>query len=226
MRDSDLPKSQRVLLLVDFINPLDFPGAQNLALPALGAAKAAAALARAARSAGIPVIHANDNFGLWRSDFNAIVERLECGGGYSAAIVKLLRPQQGDLTILKPMHSAFFGSPLDIVLSKMGARSLIIAGLATDICIQLTVADAFLRALNTHVPPECTAAESEEKKEAALKYMRTILKCDTSPWTGVALEGPEGEDGNVPKPTHPRVLTPEESPPCGFDQRQFPRALP
>ena len=113
-----------------------------------------------------------------------MVKRLAKSGGASAAIVRLLRPKGDDLTILKPMHSAFFGSPLDIVLNKIGVRSLIITGLATDICIQLTAADAFLRGLKVHVPPECTTAESAAKKAAALVYMRDILKCRVQPWAG------------------------------------------
>jgi len=169
------------LLLVDFINPLDFPDAERLAPSALTAAKAAAKLAQAARAHTIPVIFANDNFGAWRSDFTAMAKRLEKRGGPSASIVKLLRPRRGDLTMLKPMHSAFFGTPLDIVLNRIGVRSLIIAGLATDICVQLTAADAFLRNWKLHVPPECTAAMTEARKTAALIYMRDILKCDISP---------------------------------------------
>lgn len=185
MDDSDLPKSRRALLLVDFLNPLDFPGAKDLAGPALDAARAASKLLKRARAEGVPVIYANDNFWIWQSDFGAMVERLGKQKGPSSAIVKLLRPKRGDLTMLKPMHSAFFGTPLDLVLRKMGARSLVIAGLATDICVQLTAADAFLRGLKVHVPPEPTAAESEAKKQAALAYMRDILKCDVSPMSSI-----------------------------------------
>ncbi len=182
MGEAELPRSRRALLLIDFINPLDFPEAQALAPPALQAAKAASRLARAARAQGIPVIYANDNFGRWRSDFTSMVARLGTGQGPSASIVRLLRPRRSDLTVLKPMHSAFFGTPLDIILDKIGARSLVMAGLATDICIQLSAADAFLRGLPVHAPEDCTAAETPEKKEAALAYMRDILKCDTRPW--------------------------------------------
>ncbi|WP_354001628.1 cysteine hydrolase family protein [Caenimonas aquaedulcis] len=182
MDDKALPKSRRVLLLVDFINPLDFPGSELLAAPAVEAAKAAARLARHMRAAGEAVIYANDNFGSWTSDFNSMVTTLAKGGGPSAAIIRLLRPKRGDLTVLKPMHSAFYGSPLDILLQKMGARSLVIAGLATDICVQLTAADGFLRQMKMHVPEDCTAAEGEDKKQAALAYMREILKCDTAPF--------------------------------------------
>lgn len=182
MGEPDLPKSRQALLLIDFINPLDFPEAPALAPPALDAARQARRLARAARAKGIPVIYANDNFGRWHSDFPTMVKRLGRGQGTSATLVRLLRPQRSDLTVLKPMHSAFFGTPLDIILDQMGARSVVLAGLATDICIQLTSADAFLRGLRVHTPEDCTAAESVEKKAAALAYMRDILKCDTRPW--------------------------------------------
>jgi nicotinamidase-related amidase len=182
MGETELPRSRRVLLLIDFINPLDFPKADALAGPALEAAAAAQQLARAARAQGMPVIYANDNFGRWRSDFPTMVKRLGAGRGASASMVRLLRPLRGDLTLLKPMHSAFFGTPLDILLDKMGARSVVLAGLATDICIQLTAADAFLRGLKVYAPQDCTAAESVQKKASALAYMRDILRCDTRPW--------------------------------------------
>jgi nicotinamidase-related amidase len=182
MGDVQLPRCRRALLLIDFINPLDFPEARDLAGPALQAARAARQLARAARAQGIPVIYANDNFGRWRSDFPTLVKRLAQGQGASAVMARLLRPQRGDLTVLKPMHSAFFGTPLDILLDKIGARSVVIAGLATDICIQLTAADAFLRGLQVQAPQDCTAAETDEKKAVALAYIRDILKCDTRPW--------------------------------------------
>lgn len=182
MGEAELPRSRRALLLIDFINPLGFPEARDLAGPALQAAKAARQLARAARAQGIPVIYANDNFGRWRSDFPTLVDRLARGQGASATMARLLRPHRNDLTVLKPMHSAFFGTPLDILLDKIGVRSLVMAGLATDICIQLTAADAFLRRLKVHAPEDCTAAETQEKKAAALAYLRDILKCDTRPW--------------------------------------------
>jgi nicotinamidase-related amidase len=183
--ESDLPKSRRVLVLIDFLNPLDFPGAEDLEQPALQAAKATAKLARTARAHHVPVIYANDNFGTWRSDFTSMVRQLERRAGTPAQIVRLLRPKPGDLTILKPMHSAFFGSPLNIVLDKIGARSVILAGLATDICVQLTAGDALLRGFRIAVPQDCTAAESEAKKEAALAYMQDILKCDIRPWQAI-----------------------------------------
>jgi nicotinamidase-related amidase len=101
--------------------------------------------------------------------------------GPPGEIARLLYPQAEDLTILKPRHSAFFASPLELLLAEMRTRELIICGLATDICVQLTAMDAFLREYRVWVPADCNAAESREAKEAALAYMAGILKCDTTP---------------------------------------------
>lgn len=181
MKPKDLPRSRQALVLVDFMNPLDFPGADDLAAEALDAARATARFKRALSAQGVPTIYANDNFGNWTSDFSSMVQAFMNRPGTSGSIAKLLKPKRGDLTVLKPMHSAFFGSPLDILLDKMGVEKLIFAGLATDICVKLTAMDGFLRGFRMAVPADCTAAESPAKKSAALAYMQDILKCDVAP---------------------------------------------
>lgn len=184
MKPGDLPKCRRALLLVDFINPLDFPEAECLAPFAVEAARLTARLKKAARAAGVPVIYANDNFGNWTSDFPSLAKKLAAGHGPSAQIAKTLRPLHGDISVLKPRHSAFFGTPLDILLDSIGAREIIITGLATNICVQLTAADAFLRNYKVAVPENCTAAETIAEKSSALEHMKNILRCDISAATG------------------------------------------
>src|SRR5213592_3424604 len=61
------------LLLIDWINNLEFDGGKKLLVPAIRAAERTAALKARAREAGIPVIYANDNFGRWRSNFEDVV---------------------------------------------------------------------------------------------------------------------------------------------------------
>jgi nicotinamidase-related amidase len=173
-----LPRSRQVLLLVDFINPLDFPGAENLAGPAVEAARATARLRRSLDREGVTTVYANDNFGRWHSDFPHLVDKLLAGGGPSARIARLLKPRHRDVAILKPRHSAFFASPLQVLLEAIGAKHIVLAGLATDMCVQLTAAEGFLRGYRMSVPANCTAAESEAAKAASLEYMARILKCD------------------------------------------------
>ncbi|MDP3672904.1 MAG: isochorismatase family cysteine hydrolase [Telluria sp.] len=182
LRPARLPRSRRVLLLIDFINPLDFPGAEKLAGPAVAAARAAAGLKQQLAAEGVATIYANDNYGVWQSDFHSLVSACLGMEGPPGEIARLVYPQAGDLTILKPRHSAFFASPLELLLAEMQARELVICGLATDMCVQLTAGDAFLRQFATWVPADCTAAESSAAKAASLDYMATVLKCDTRPW--------------------------------------------
>ena len=181
VRAARLPASQRVLLLVDFITSLDFPGAEQLAPRALAAARATAALKERLRAQGVVTIYANDNYGVWQSDFHSQVSTCLGLPGAPGEIARLLYPQGTDLTILKPRHSAFYASPLELLLAEMDTRELVICGLATDMCVQLTAADAFLREFQTWVPADCTAAQTEEAHATALAYMDSVLKCDVRP---------------------------------------------
>ncbi|AEG91285.1 cysteine hydrolase family protein [Ramlibacter tataouinensis] len=183
-----LPHSPRVLLLVDFVNPLDFPGGEKLAPPALEAARATARLKQRLAAQGVATLYANDNYGVWQSDFHSLVARCLGMQGEAAQIVRLLYPQADDLTILKPRHSAFYGSPLELLLGEMGASELVICGLATDMCVQMTAADAFLREFKVWVPADCCAAETPEAHRASLAYMASVLKCDVRPSEAAALQ--------------------------------------
>jgi len=181
LKPGRLQRSRRVLLLIDFINPLHFPGAERLARPALLAARACAQLKERLAAEGVPAIYANDNYGVWHSDFHSLVSACLGMEGPAGEIARLMYPQARDLTILKPRHSAFYASPLELLLAEMQARELVICGIATDMCVQLTAMDAFLREFKTWVPSDCTAAESTAAKTASLAYMATVLKCDTTP---------------------------------------------
>jgi isochorismate hydrolase len=174
-----VPRSERVLVLIDYINPLDFPGSEKLAPPALKAARATLKLRDRLDREKVAVVYCNDNWGVWQSDFHSLVSERINRDDISGEIARLLAPRATDLTLLKPRHSAFYGSPLELLLKEMGARRLILTGLATDMCVQMTAADAFLRDFeDIWVPADCTAAETPREKAASLKYMASVLKCD------------------------------------------------
>jgi nicotinamidase-related amidase len=178
-----LPLSPRVLLLVDFINPLDFPDSDQLAPGAVAAARATARLKARLGAKGVATIYANDNYGVWQSDFHSLVSACLGMDGAPGEIAQLLYPQADDLTILKPRHSAFLSSPLELLLTEMKTQELVICGIATDMCVQLTAGDAFLREYPCWVPADCNAAQSPQAKRASLAYMRDVLKCDVRPST-------------------------------------------
>ena len=87
-------RRRTALLLIDFMNPLDFDGANAMAPQAVRAAKRAAALRRKMHASREPVIYANDNFGRWRSDFREVVQHCLHEDVTGRPIAELLAPDR------------------------------------------------------------------------------------------------------------------------------------
>ena len=64
-------------------------------------------------------------------------------GTWDAEIVEELAPQPGDLVITKTRYSGFAGTPLDSQLRMRGIQFLFFAGIATNVCVESTLRDAF-----------------------------------------------------------------------------------
>lgn len=172
-------KSSVALLLIDVINALDFEGSEALLEHALPMAQNIAALKERAEAAGIPTIYVNDNFGQWRSDIAATVKHCLNDGVPGEPIVRLLKPGERDYFVLKPKHSGFFTTSLDLLLQHIGAKTLILTGMAGDICVLFTAGDAYLRDYKLIIPSDCVASNSKEENDAALKIMAKTVKADT-----------------------------------------------
>lgn len=169
------------LLLIDVVNDLEFVGGMELLPQALGMARCIATLKERARSHGVPVVYANDNFGRWRSDFSRLLKHCIEDGVRGEGVVKLLLPTEDDYFVLKPKHSGFFSTTLETLLRYLGTRTLIITGMATDICVLFTANDAYMRDFRLFIPSDCVAAEEDEASRNALSHMKKVMKADTSP---------------------------------------------
>ncbi len=167
------------LLLVDVINPMDFPEAERLLRYAIPAAEQLAELKRKARVAGVPVIYANDNFGRWRSDLSAVVKRCLESGSHGRAVAERLQPDPEDYFVLKPKHSAFFSTTLDTLLRYLGTKTLVLGGFAADMCVLFTANDAYMRDFNVVVPADGVASNEAADCAASLALVRRVLKGKT-----------------------------------------------
>jgi nicotinamidase-related amidase len=164
-----------VLLIIDMLSDWTFPDADALIGPAAAIAPAIAALKARCREAGVPVIYANDNQGRWRSDFRQVLEKaLDCGGT-PREIAEALKPDADDYFILKPKHSAFFSTPLELLLQHLQADRLILTGVATDQCIVSTAHDARMRDYEVVVAADCTATQSTERQQRALAQLAEAM---------------------------------------------------
>jgi nicotinamidase-related amidase len=170
--------AETALLLIDVINDLEFDDADKLLADALPMAERLAALKRRAKAAGIPAIYANDNFGRWRSDFPKLVQNFLQQNVPGQPIVACLAPEEDDYFVLKPKHSAFYQTNLDILLDYLGVRTVILTGMAADICVLFSANDAYMRDLGIIVPSDCVACEDPEHKRQVLALMQRVLKAE------------------------------------------------
>ncbi len=166
------------LLLIDVINKLDFPGNEEIVKEAPRMAERIAKLKKRARAAGVPCVYVNDNFGKWRSDFEGTVEACLRAEGVGRFLAETLRPEPEDYCVLKPKHSGFYSTTLDLLLRHLEAQTLIITGIAGDRCVLFTANDAYLRDYKLFVPKDCTVSNRTEDNCQALKLMERVLDAD------------------------------------------------
>jgi len=184
--DGNAPdESEVAIVLIDVINDLEFPEGDQLLETALPAARNIARLKERAREAKVPIIYVNDNFGRWRSDFKKIVDRCLHSDVRGRPIAELLVPDEDDYFVLKPKHSGFFSTTLDLLLEYLGVRTLIVAGFAGNNCVLFTANDAYMRDYHLIIPADCTASNTPEDNENALQQMQQVLKADIKPSTQI-----------------------------------------
>jgi nicotinamidase-related amidase len=176
------------LLLIDVINDLEFPGGDHLAEHAEPMAHHLATLKQRAHATGIPVIYVNDNYGQWRSDFRTLVQHCLEDDVRGRALARMLTPDDDDYFVLKPKHSGFYATALELLLRYLGAHTLILTGLTGDSCVLFTASDAFLRDYRLYVPADCTASMDAEANARALGYMQAQLDADIRPSHNLDLE--------------------------------------
>lgn len=127
---------------------LIFQDQNQLLAPATVAARQIAKLKKRAQKKKIPIIYVNDNLGRWRSDWNKIYD--ECTKKHSKGrdIAEILKPDEDDYFILKPKHSGFYSTTLEVLLEQLKIDTVILTGIAGNICVLFTANDAHMREYN------------------------------------------------------------------------------
>ena len=191
------------LLVIDMISTWDFDGAEKIVAAATAIAPRIGALKRRCVRAGVPVIYVNDNRGRWRSEFHELVRVSILESETGAAIAECLQPDENDYSVLKPKHSAFYATPLDLLLRHLRAQRLIVTGVASDQCIVMSAAEAKMRDYDVVVPGDCVGALSAARNASALRHLREAHGIDTAPSARVQLPSPP-KRGRAPRDQHGR----------------------
>jgi len=89
----------------------------------------------------------------WQKEFGLVVMRQKpelkgkilIRGTWDEAVVDELKPKPGDIIVRKARYSGFVGTNLDQILKTYNIKYLIFTGIATNVCVESTLRDAFFR---------------------------------------------------------------------------------
>jgi nicotinamidase-related amidase len=159
-------------VLIDVLTTFQFPDGDAILQGAMSMRDALVTLKGRARAAGIPVLYVNDNFGDWRSEKEVLMGRcLEAKGN---AFVRPLLPDSEDYFVLKPMHSAFYMTPLEVLLQHLQVETLILTGLTSNSCLTATAHDANMRGFEIYLPADCSCARNPKEHAQALAQLEAM----------------------------------------------------
>ncbi len=86
-------------------------------------------------------------------------------------IIDELKPAATDHVIRKKRWSGFYGTTMESDLRNLGITTLVVCGVATDVCVEATVRDAFYRDFACIVPREATASFDETSEETGIRQL-------------------------------------------------------
>ncbi|AGZ45130.1 cysteine hydrolase family protein [Actinoplanes friuliensis] len=139
------------------------------------------------RAAGLPVIHTREGHLPDLSDcppaklergapskrigdpgaFGRILIR----GEYGHDIIDELQPAPGEAVVDKPGKGAFYATELQELLDKGGIRSLLVAGVTTEVCVHTTVREANDRGYECLVLADCVGSYFPEFQRVGLEMI-------------------------------------------------------
>jgi nicotinamidase-related amidase len=166
------------MLVIDVLTTFQFPDGDAILRGARGMRDALLRLKARARSLKVPVLYVNDNFGDWRSEKEVLIGR--CLEAKGKDFVRPLLPDSEDYFVLKPMHSAFYMTPLEVLLEHLQVKTLILTGLTSNSCITATAHDANMRGFDVYIPPDCSCARTPKEHSQALEQLAGIGKVQDS----------------------------------------------
>lgn len=153
----------------------DVTGCEEIALAIMG-------LVAAARKTGVPVFWIKAVYDpkyitgpMQLKQIGTGVESICCAEGSWGAELYMVEPEEGEPVIVKHRYSAFSGTILDNLLRVRGVKSLVVTGVATNICIDSTFRDGFHNGFYVVIPKDCVGAANKELHEATLKNVQFLF---------------------------------------------------
>ncbi|MCE4619241.1 MAG: cysteine hydrolase [Desulfurococcales archaeon] len=128
-----------------------------------------------ARAHGVKIFYTQDTHYDGDPEFEIWGEHVK-HGTWGWEIIDELRPQDGDIVIVKTRYDGFYGTPLDDLLKVYGIKNTVIVGTVANICVLHTAASAALRWYKVIVPMDGISALTEFDYHATLRQISWLYK--------------------------------------------------
>ncbi len=149
-------------------------------------------LVEASRSFRFPIVYSNDAH--YPEDFEVVHKwgRHAIKGTAGAKVIPELQPRDRDFIVEKRTYSGFYETGLESLLRSLyngeGARTVVIGGLHTNICVRHTSADAFFRGYHIVIAEDGVQAFTEDAHEEGLKYLKEVYNAEIKPVDDIVKE--------------------------------------
>jgi nicotinamidase-related amidase len=124
----------------------------------------------------VDLVYVNDNYGDFTADFSDLVKAAL--NGARPDLVEPIVPARGFRVMPKVRHSAFYSTPLEYLLNRLGTKRVVITGQVTEQCILYSALDAFVRHFQVLIPRDAVAHIDAELGAAALRMMELNMDAE------------------------------------------------
>ncbi|MCX5448308.1 MULTISPECIES: isochorismatase family cysteine hydrolase [Streptomyces] len=164
----------KALIVIDMLNAYEHEDAERLLPSVRQVLPHITELIERARKNEVEVIYVNDNFGLWRSHHDELLDTVLSGP--HADLVEPVRPDGKSLFVVKARHSAFFETPLEYLLRQHGIDTIVLCGQVTEQCVLYSALDAHIRHIQVIVAEDACAHIHQDLADAALRMMERNMQ--------------------------------------------------
>ncbi len=132
-----------------------------------------------ARRVSLPVIYVKTTHSEWTDTPSWIYRKSQekalstCReGSWGAEFYDGISPLPRERVVIKHRYSAFINTDLNTVLKAKGIESVLVTGVATNVCVETTTRDAYMFDYYVTMVDDCAAAYDPKLHEATLENIR------------------------------------------------------
>ena len=151
-----------------------------------------------ARSSALPLIFVKTFHDAWNNSPSFIERHMRkaaraeiCATGTWGAAYYRVEPTKDDCEVVKHRYSAFVGTTLEVILRSLARQTVVVTGVTTNVCVESTVRDAYMRDYRPVLVEDCTGAPTRQEHESAIHNVRTYFGSVTDSASLMALWSPQ-----------------------------------